>query len=251
MRYWHRLLRIIGATVCLLLIGYTFVLALRRIQDNGSERLFRPDKTRVRLLHKGRESSFLTERDVMALLPFKSTDTTVIEADVHKVESLLSARSPYISEVVAYVSPWGKSMNIDIVERSPLVRYYARGESYYVDDMGKSFANRSGAAAHLPLVTGTQSCEEVSEVLYRLGEYLKEHEVWQDFVASIHIVSPLEIHLYPRVGDYVFVIDDLEDLDDKLSKIPIFYKKILPKVGANKYKYINLSYKGQIVCKKR
>lgn len=251
MKYLYRLLKVVGVLVCVTLLGYTLLVAVRRISDGAGERIIIPKKTSISLSHSGKEYSFLTTKDVLAMLPFNPNDTVEREINAHKVESLLLVKSPYISEVTAYVSPWGKAMNIDITERCPVIRYYTGGQSYYVDDTGKVFNNRAGASAHVPLVTGVLSSETASELLHTLGLYLQENEEWREFIGSIHLVSTDEIWLYPRVGDYVFVVDDLEGLDEKLEKIPIFYRRILPKVGVEKYKFINLSYKNQIVCKKR
>ncbi|MDO4695460.1 MAG: hypothetical protein Q4A53_01775 [Porphyromonas sp.] len=251
MKYLYRLLRFLGVVVCLALVGYTLFYAIRQISDGSKERIMIPSKTKVRVYHADSEYIFLSTNDVLSLLPFNAKDTVAREVNAHKVESLLLANSPYISKVSAYIAPMGRAMNINITERCPLIRYYVGGQSYYIDDEGYVFANRAGASAHVPLVTGAVTKEIATGVLFPLGIFLKEHKKWREFIGAIHVVSDHELHLYPRVGDYIFVIDDLDDLEDKLSKISIFYRRILPKVGAQKYKIINLSYKDQIVCKHR
>lgn len=251
MRYLYRLLKLSGVLICLMLLGYTLFLSVRRISRGVEERVIVPKKTSINLSHSGKDYSFLTTRDVLGLLPFNVNDTVEREVSTHEVEKILLDKSPYIAKVSAYISPWGKTMNINITERCPIVRYYFGGQSYYVDDEGELFSNRAGASAHVPLVTGVLSSDTASDLLYDLGLYFRENKEWKEFIGAVYIVSSHEIWLYPRVGDYIFVIGDLDDMDEKLAKIPIFYKSILPKVGVEKYRVINLSYTDQIVCKKR
>ncbi|MEO0044740.1 MAG: hypothetical protein RL329_4189, partial [Bacteroidota bacterium] len=44
---------------------------------------------------------------------------------------------------------------------------------------------------------------------------------------------------------------NLDDLEDKLKRVKIFYQEGIPYEGWKKYGIINVKYKGQVVCKKR
>ncbi|HBC79552.1 MAG TPA: cell division protein FtsQ, partial [Bacteroidales bacterium] len=41
------------------------------------------------------------------------------------------------------------------------------------------------------------------------------------------------------------------DFENKLKNLEVFYDRVLPEVGWNKYSNINLAFKGQIVCRRR
>lgn len=53
------------------------------------------------------------------------------------------------------------------------------------------------------------------------------------------------------MGTVVFELHGLETLEQDLAKIPVYYNKIEPQVGTNKYSLVKLSYDNQIVCVKR
>ena len=57
-----------------------------------------------------------------------------------------------------------------------------------------------------------------------------------------------QVELIPRVGNHVVLMGSADRYKDKLHRLHFFYKYGMPKVGWNKYKTINLSYEGQIVC---
>ena len=53
-----------------------------------------------------------------------------------------------------------------------------------------------------------------------------------------------------REGDEEFILGEAEDIPDKFSKIGRYYEYILPEKGQGYYKYVNVKYKNQIVCRK-
>ncbi|MDR1436585.1 MAG: cell division protein FtsQ, partial [Candidatus Symbiothrix sp.] len=65
---------------------------------------------------------------------------------------------------------------------------------------------------------------------------------------QIYVAPNKDIELTPRVGNHQIILGKLEDCEEHLEKLKVFYEKILNKVGWNKYSKINLKYKNQIVC---
>jgi cell division protein FtsQ len=78
-------------------------------------------------------------------------------------------------------------------------------------------------------------------------ETIREHEFWSAQVAQLDIDKKMRITIYPQVGDERIEFGVPTDIDEKLRKLMIFYKEILPRVGWGKYERINLEYEGQIV----
>ncbi|MFR9503383.1 MAG: hypothetical protein SNH73_02880 [Rikenellaceae bacterium] len=68
-------------------------------------------------------------------------------------------------------------------------------------------------------------------------------------VATESTNSDLRLELIPRSGEHTIVFGLIEEVEEKLSQIKTFYKEVLPREGWQKYKVINVEYKGQIVCK--
>jgi cell division protein FtsQ len=57
--------------------------------------------------------------------------------------------------------------------------------------------------------------------------------------------------LYPRAGRHSIVLNNVQNIREKLENLRLFYRKALPKVGWNKYREIDISYKDQIVARQR
>jgi cell division protein FtsQ len=83
--------------------------------------------------------------------------------------------------------------------------------------------------------------------LATLMETIREHEFWSAQVAQLNIDKKMRITIYPQVGDERIEFGAPTNIDEKLGKLMIFYKEILPRVGWGKYERINLEYEGQIV----
>ena len=191
------------------------------------------------------------DKVILSRLPFNLRDSVPVKVNTLKVESLLLRGSNYIKGVNAYISPASKTLHIKFTDRRPIMVGFAGGQGYFIDEDGVRMQSRGGLAANVPVVTGNVPEGETQEMVMKIVQYLNEHEEWSDFFGSIHVVSESVVHLYPRVGDFIFETDGADHLDSDMEKIKLFYRKILPKVGSNKYKLIKLSYEGQIVCKFR
>jgi cell division protein FtsQ len=77
---------------------------------------------------------------------------------------------------------------------------------------------------------------------------IDQDKFWKAQVAQVSIDPLGDITIYPQVGDEVILLGKPEDLKSKFSRLKLFYKKILPQKGWNKYDLVNLKYKDQIIC---
>ena len=75
-----------------------------------------------------------------------------------------------------------------------------------------------------------------------------QDKFWKAQIAQVSIDGYGDITMYPQVGDEVIFVGKPEDLETKFERLKIFYKRILPQKGWNKYDLINLKYKDQIIC---
>ncbi|MDO4790252.1 MAG: hypothetical protein Q3998_04720 [Porphyromonas sp.] len=208
-----------------------------------------PSKTSVEITHKT-EQAFVTSADVLSLLNLSTKDTVLQTVDTRKLEKDLIEKSPYIKSAIAYIAPQSHSLQIELEERQPMMALFYSDKASYIDTDGIIFPNRRGAA-YVPVVTGNITEKMAQTYLLDLANYLTKHKRWRQFFGSIHVVSEKEVYLYPRVGDFVFCISPKIDFDEQFDKVEIFYEKILPRTGVEKYTIVNLSYRNQIVCKRR
>ena len=83
-----------------------------------------------------------------------------------------------------------------------------------------------------------------------LAKFIHDDLFWSEQIEQINVVGPDEIELYPRVGQHIIELGSVDNFQEKLSRLRIFYREGLERVGWNKYKRISLAYDGQVGCTK-
>ncbi|MDD7438176.1 MAG: hypothetical protein PUK66_04975 [Bacteroidales bacterium] len=210
-----------------------------------------PNLTRVKVSGVEKDA-FLKKDDIMAVLPVSIQDTLPQPISLTEVERTIKSQIPYAKKVSAYVSPTNHQMTVRVDSRRPILRFYTNDGAFYLDDEGTAMRTKSGASIYVPVVkTDHVDSLTIRNTLFPLAQFLSEHDEWNTFFSFIELKEGNRIHLYPRVGDYVFEVLGTSTLEEDLPKIHIFYTKIVPQVGANRYQLIKLSYNKQIVCKRR
>lgn len=197
------------------------------------------------------QADFVQEGDIMNILTKNKVSPEgqqLSQIDISAIENLLR-ENPYICEALCYFTASGK-LCIQVSTMHPILHVIAQnGEEYYLDRSGENMP-----VGHFNLnvcvATGKITKQYAKEQLTQLAQYINDNEFWNKQVEQIDIVSKDEVAIYPRVGNHRIILGDTKNYEDKLNRMLLFYEKGLPKTGWNKYKTINLAYKGQIVCTK-
>ncbi|MBR6455972.1 MAG: cell division protein FtsQ [Prevotella sp.] len=183
--------------------------------------------------------------------------------DARKIEESLKA-SPFVQTTECFKTQEGH-VNITITQRTPLVRIKAKnGDDYYLDDNNSIMPN-SHYTSDLIIATGNISRTFATTYISPLSKAIMDNELWKNQIEQINVLDNLGIELIPRVGEHIIYIGHLpvEKQKEKLGKkvgdyamkkletLEKFYKYGLSQAGWNKYKYINLEFDNQIICKRR
>ena len=105
--------------------------------------------------------------------------------------------------------------------------------------------------ANVPIATGYVEKEFAKSDLYKFALFLQENDFWNDLIVQIVVDENYDVILIPRVGNCRILLGTLSDFEEKLDKLMLFYKQVVPKMGWDKYSMINLKFKNQIVCTKK
>ena len=119
------------------------------------------------------------------------------------------------------------------------------------DNLGTTMPISRRYAAHVPIVSGYVEKELAVTDLYKFALFLQENEFWNDQIEQIYVYPDNDIELIPRVGNHRIMLGTLDEFEEKLANLKLFYEQAIPKVGWEKYSMINLKYKNQIVCTKK
>src|SRR4030095_10723863 len=71
---------------------------------------------------------------------------------------------------------------------------------------------------------------------------------WMSQVAQVDITPERKFEMIPVVGNHTVKLGDGENIGEKFRRLMIFYQQVLSKTGFERYKLIDVQYKGQVVA---
>lgn len=233
-----------------LLCGAYLVVAMTRFNKQSDDATCRDI-----VFHLNKDAlpeGFITEAELKSLLKKGNLDPQgkkMNEIKCRDIENYLK-KSPFIENAECYKSPTN-CICIEVVQRVPILRIMAsNGEQYYLDTQG-DIIPLSGYTAHLPIVTGSVTKKNASQLLNELSLCIQKDNFWNNQIEQIHVTPAGELEMIPRVGDHVIFLGKPKDMEGKLNRLRAFYQKALNKVGWNKYSRISLEFNNQIICTKK
>ena len=199
--------------------------------------------------------------------------------DTEHIVRTLVAR-PHVREVRAYMEQSG-TMYITLSQRRPMVRFALGDSDFYVSDDLWVIPAKTGAAEYVPVVTGDFGLPFEAGWFGRIGEpeaadekklqknyafllklinfvrLTEQSPFWSAAIVQIDVREPRgtaewrepEIELIPRVGNHIVALGTLDDAEEKLAKLLLFYRNVLNYEGWDKYALIDVRYRGQVVCR--
>ena len=157
--------------------------------------------------------------------------------------------NPYISDIVCYKSPGG-NVNILIDQYIPIMRVIPdSGSSFYLDQTGICLPTRDYVGNFL-VATGDIDTAYASKELIKLAQFVRNNEFWNQQLEQVHVNPNKKVDLYPRVGKQIIRMGRIEDIETKFENLKLFYDKVMPVVGWNKYYELNIAFTNQVIGKK-
>lgn len=151
------------------------------------------------------------------------------------------------------------NVNVSIEQSRPIARII-RGNSFgdrYLDEEGNLLPLSDRYTARVLPVTGPKLVTNTRKDFFQdstglaylsLIRYIEQDAFWNAQIAQMYIDGRGKVILMPQVGDQNIEFGRPEDIERKFRKLMIFYKKILPNVGWDKYSRINVEFNDQIIC---
>ncbi len=187
------------------------------------------------------------KRDI-GLIPIKDLDLRLMEKAL--------SEDTRVHEVEVYVDAQN-SLSIDIRQRRPIMRVMSEnGQQFYIDQEGNFVARSEFKAVRVPVVTGHIEAYDDNwkwrpdsrlYMAYEIAKRLHNDEFLGSLIEQVHFERGKRIVLIPKVGKEKIVLDYVDDLDEKLSKIKPLYRHLASTDGWNKYREIDISYNKQVI----
>lgn len=183
----------------------------------------------------------------------------VREIDVARVERVLE-NDPFVLNADVFVDAKNQ-VHIEIEQREPILRIIDKnGLNYYLDKYGKKMPLSKHFTARVLVATGNippfdpkslQRKGHVLKDLFELTNIILKDDFLKPMMEQIYVNNSNEYELSPNLGDQKIILGKLDHIDDKIFYLKTFYKEAIPYKGWQKYKTINLKFKGQVVAGKR
>lgn len=171
------------------------------------------------------------------------------EIDLTKIESILDGKSAiYKSEAYATKD---SMLNVTITQRKPIVRFQKGSKGFYADETGYLFPLQSTYASHVQIVDGVipLNNEEWLERMISLVRHIDDSKVWKDKIVQITVEEDGNLTLVPRDGKEKFIFGHPTDIESKFKKMELYYKAIKPSKTDKDYRWVDIRFDGQIVCR--
>lgn len=162
-------------------------------------------------------------------------------------ETLLSNEMVESAEVFIDVNG---ELGASIKQKTPIARVNENGLAYYMDRKGDKMPLSSNYSARVPIVEGVEN-GQISKELFKLATVIYTDDFLKKQVVGIVQKPQQEFDLKTRIGSQQVELGTLNQLDQKIKKLKVFYQKVINEKTLDSYKTINLEYNSQIVCTKK
>jgi cell division protein FtsQ len=213
---------------------------------------------------------FLAKRDINEVLINSNQlplGKHMSELNTSEIETLILKNS-LIKNCKVYTTVDGV-LNISLWQREPIVRIIdRRGQSYYLDIDGSVISMSRRFTPHLLVVNGniptpfsTKQVENIYAAkfnnnaqtlrdIHEFALFVRKNDFWNAQIVQMYVNAHQKFEIVPRIGPHLILLGKMDNYEQKLNKLSLFYKEGLNNVGWNQYLIINLEYKDQIVCSK-
>lgn len=216
---------------------------------------------------------FVDETDIKDMLKSKGkklVGTPMQDINNGLLEKIINT-NPFIENAEVFSTVDG-IVHIAAEQRNPVVRVMnTKGEDFYIDENGVFMPVSDKFTAPVIIANGFIFNSYAERKIYRLNSYpmdtisggllleqlftlanvLRKDTFWNAQTEQLYVNEWQEIEMIPRIGSHKIILGDVSNLEEKLNRLLIFYKKGLNNIGWNTYHTINLKYNNQVVCSKK
>ena len=206
------------------------------------------------------DNHFLDEADVLHLVESSGQfvkGISLSRINLMAIESKLKY-DKHIKEAELYGDLKG-NLIVSVELRRPIARIVQEdAPDAYISEEGiimsisEKFTSRvmviSGKFVKQLLEKGDMMKFNEGKKLMQMINYVSEEPFWRAQIAQMDINADGEILIYPQVTGQLVEFGTPEKYDDKLRKLMVFYKEVLPQKGWSKYERVNLKYEGQVIA---
>ena len=144
-------------------------------------------------------------------------------------------------------------LGVIIRQRTPVLRVANSTESYYYDSQGQKMPLSSNYSARVPITSSELNFENCSDIICLSNKIISDGFLQKQIIGinQIEGEGANQFELKTRYGNQIIIFGDLNDVDEKIKKLKVFYQKALEDNTLENYRSINLKFSNQVVCAKK
>ena len=211
---------------------------------------------------------FVTNNDIMNALRatgIRVTGQKISEIPLSELEERVKAfKELKVAEV--YISE-DRKLHVYGNQREPVMRVVASyGGDFFIDREGVIMRRHNLYTPNLHILeidmvfnseqmTGTSIFEsEKTENLakaFELVNYIRGDSFWNETIDQLSMTRDGRVTLVPHVGNHTVKLGRVENYEENLHNLLVFYRQAMPVAGWDRYRVVNVEYRGQVVCQRR
>lgn len=214
------------------------------------------------------QHQFVNRNDIMDLI--RSTGIHVKGVPVNEIsiadieEKLKTMKELRVAEVFFSAD---NVMHVYADQREPVMRVIASyGGDFFVDREGVIMRRHNIYTPRLHVFeidmifnpnqmngTNIYESEKTKELVeaFELVKFINGDSFWNAMIDHLYMARDGEVEMVPRVGNHIIHLGKVENYQEKFDNLAVFYREAMPLAGWDKYKVVNIEYKGQVVCQRR
>lgn len=201
---------------------------------------------------------FIDKKDVEQLLMTSTKSNIkgrpVASFNLHGLEKVLE-QNDWIDEAELYFDNQD-ILHVTVIEKEPVARIFTtEGNSFYIDSLGRRMPLSDKLSARVPVFTNFPDKKRMSAKdslllndVRMMANFIFNDTFWMSQVAQIDITIERKFEMIPVIGNHLVKLGNGDNIAQKFYRLLVFYKQVLSKTGFDKYKVINVQYKGQVLA---
>jgi cell division protein FtsQ len=149
------------------------------------------------------------------------------------------------------------NIQVSVKQNRPIARIIRPDQDMYIDTEGTTLPLSDRYTARVIPVTKSGFSKSLDKGFFQdsagqdylmLLRYVEDNDFWKAQLAQMHIDAKGRVSFLPQVGEHTIEFGKPTEVENKFKKLMIFYKEVLPVMGWDKYKRVNIEFEDQIIC---
>lgn len=175
--------------------------------------------------------------------------------DLKNLEKRIEANK-FVKDAEVYRGLDG-NVHVNVKQNRPIARIIRPDQDVYIDVEGDILPLSDRYTARVIPITKSALTKSLDREFFQdstgqaylsLLQFIEDDQFWKAQIAQMHIDGKGKISFLPQVGEHTIEFGKPTEVETKFRKLMIFYKEVLPIVGWDKYKRVNVEYEDQIIC---